>query len=443
MKQKWLLFFVSALMLTILNGCTNNTAKQTGQISASGTITAVEVEISSETPGIVRKVQVDEGDSVDLGMLLVGVDQEILKAQLNNAEKGITSAEAAVLTAEAALDQAQIQFEKVSQSVHLSDTQKLKDTWNKADDTNIESPEWYFAPEERLAAAKLEMEQAKTEFDSESNKLSEIIQGMGIPELAAAEKRLSNAEEAFRSAKKLRDSEQKAASRSNLDTAADDMYDAAKDELENAIDDYDTLLSDDDMDDLKDARARIAADRLRYFEAVDRYNSLMMSADTLEYQTAQTTIAQAEAAVNQAKAVRDQAMAARDILKVQLTKTEVFSPIAGVVLTRNIEPGEMATVGAPLLVIGQLESLKVTVYVPEDRYGEVILGQEARAKVDSFPEDVFIGKVTHIADQAEYTPRNVQTADGRKTTVFAVEIEIPNPDLKLKPGMPVDVVLGM
>lgn len=442
MKYKWILFFVGTLLLTIQSGCTNNTAKQNGQISASGTITAVEVEISSETPGVVRKVQVDEGDSVDLGMLLVGVDQEILKAQLTNAEKSIISAEAAVQTAKAALDQANIQLEKVSQSVHLADTQKLKDTWNKADDTNIESPEWYFSPEERLASAKLEMEQAKVEYEAESNKLSEIMQGMGIPGLAAAEKRLADAEEAFRSAKKLRDSEQKAASRSNLDTAADDLYDAAKDELDDANDDYDALLSDDDMDDLKDARARIAADRLRYFEAVDRYNSLMISADTLEYQTAENIVAQAEAAVKQAEAVRDQTIAARDILKVQLTKTEVFSPVAGVVLTRNIEPGEMAIVGAPLLVIGQLDSLKVTVYVPEDRYGEVILGQEARVKVDSFPEEVFIGKVTHIADQAEYTPRNVQTSDGRKTTVFAVEIEIPNPDLKLKPGMPVDVVLG-
>lgn len=442
MKEKWLPFFVGITILTFLNGCTNNSLKQAGQINISGTITAVEVEISSETPGVVRQVQVDEGDSVDLGMLLIAVDQEILNAQLTNAEMGIASSEATIQSAKASLDQANTQFEKVSQAVHLLDTQKLKDTWNKADDTNIESPEWYFTPEERLSAAKLEMDQANAQFNSESAKLSEIVRKMGIPELADVEKRLSNAEEAFRSAKKLRDNEQKAASRSNLDTAADDLYDAAKDELENAIDDYDTLLSDDDMDDLKDARARLAAFRLRYSEAVDRYNNLMMSDDTLEYKTAQNTVAQAQAAVKQAEANRAQAISARDILKVQLTKTQVFSPVSGIVLTRNIEPGEMATPGATLLVIGQLESLKVTVYIPEDRYGEVILGQEARVKVNSFPEEVFIGKVTHIADQAEYTPRNVQTADGRKTTVFAVEMEIPNPDMRLKPGMPADVQLG-
>ena len=102
----------------------------------------------------------------------------------------------------------------------------------------------------------------------------------------------------------------------------------------------------------------------------------------------------------------------------------------------------MAALGSGLLVLGKLDTLQVTVYIPEDRYGQITLGQAASVSVDSFPGETFAGKVTHIADQAEYTPRNVQTADGRKTTVFAVEIEIPNPDLNLKPGMPVDVVLG-
>jgi HlyD family secretion protein len=59
--------------------------------------------------------------------------------------------------------------------------------------------------------------------------------------------------------------------------------------------------------------------------------------------------------------------------------------------------------------------------------------------VDSFPGRVFAGKVTHIADQAEFTPRNVQTVEGRKNTVFAIKLTLENPDLALKPGMPADV----
>jgi membrane fusion protein YbhG len=82
----------------------------------------------------------------------------------------------------------------------------------------------------------------------------------------------------------------------------------------------------------------------------------------------------------------------------------------------------------------------LTVYVPEDRYGEIKLGQHTKVNVDSFPGKVFNATVTYISDKAEYTPRNVQTVEGRKTTVFAVRLTISNTDLSLKLGMPADVI---
>jgi len=81
----------------------------------------------------------------------------------------------------------------------------------------------------------------------------------------------------------------------------------------------------------------------------------------------------------------------------------------------------------------------VTVYVPEDRYGQIQLGQTAQVSVDSFPGRAFEGQVRAIANQAEFTPRNSQTVEGRKDTVFAVRLSIANPDQALKPGMPADV----
>ena len=66
----------------------------------------------------------------------------------------------------------------------------------------------------------------------------------------------------------------------------------------------------------------------------------------------------------------------------------------------------------------------------------------ARVTVDSFPGQVFQGTVQHIADRAEFTPRNVQTPAGRRTTVFAVKLAVDNPEGKLKPGMPADVVFA-
>jgi HlyD family secretion protein len=122
---------------------------------------------------------------------------------------------------------------------------------------------------------------------------------------------------------------------------------------------------------------------------------------------------------------------------------KVRTPINGVLLTRAIEPGEIAAPGGTLLVVGDLRTLTLTVYIPEDRYGQVSLGQTYPVAVDSFPGQSFSGRVTNIANQAEFTPRNVQTVQGRKNTVYAVSLTLDNPDLALKPGMPADVTIAI
>ncbi len=120
----------------------------------------------------------------------------------------------------------------------------------------------------------------------------------------------------------------------------------------------------------------------------------------------------------------------------------ITSPINGVVLERTIEVGENAAPGGTLVVVADLSTLNVTVYVPENRYGQVALGQTYPVKVDSFPGEVFTGKVSHIANKAEFTPRNVQTVEGRETTVFAITLDLDSSGGKLKPGMPADVTFG-
>jgi multidrug resistance efflux pump len=130
------------------------------------------------------------------------------------------------------------------------------------------------------------------------------------------------------------------------------------------------------------------------------------------------------------------------LLDQQLKKLVITAPASGVILDSEIEVGEVVQPGATLVSIGQIDNLKITVYVPEDRYGQIKLGMEAQVKVDSYPTQRFKAQVTYIADKAEFTPRNVQTAEGRRTTVFAVELSVANPDGKLKPGMPADVTFG-
>jgi len=153
-------------------------------------------------------------------------------------------------------------------------------------------------------------------------------------------------------------------------------------------------------------------------------------------------VEQAKAGMNQAQAAVTEAEANLAVLDLQIDRLTVNAPVDGVVLTRSVQPGEVVQAAMTIMTVAKLDTLKITVYIPEDRYGEVKLGDSASLSVDSFPGETFNATVTRIADQAEYTPRNVQTKEERQTTVYAVELSVKNPDGKLKPGMPVDVTFG-
>ena len=94
------------------------------------------------------------------------------------------------------------------------------------------------------------------------------------------------------------------------------------------------------------------------------------------------------------------------------------------------------------LTVADLNKLTLTVYVPQNRLGQVYIDQPVRITINSFPDRAFTGHVSRIADRAEFTPRNVATQEERVNLVFAVEIAVTNQDGVLKPGMPADVVIG-
>ncbi len=92
--------------------------------------------------------------------------------------------------------------------------------------------------------------------------------------------------------------------------------------------------------------------------------------------------------------------------------------------------------------MGDLADLTLTVYLPENQYGQVHLGDQARVTVDSFAGQTYLGTVQFIAEEAQFTPHNVQTQSGRATTVFAIKLAVANPQDQLKPGMPADVAFA-
>ncbi len=107
-------------------------------------------------------------------------------------------------------------------------------------------------------------------------------------------------------------------------------------------------------------------------------------------------------------------------------------------LHRVLTAGELAAPAATILTVADLDEVKLVVYVPENRVGQVRLGQSALVTVDSYPSRTFRGQVTRIGDEPEFTPRNVATAEERLNTFYWVEIRLPNPERLLKPGMPAD-----
>ncbi|MEJ2710233.1 MAG: efflux RND transporter periplasmic adaptor subunit [Anaerolineales bacterium] len=145
--------------------------------------------------------------------------------------------------------------------------------------------------------------------------------------------------------------------------------------------------------------------------------------------------------IQAAEANLQQAQAAVEAIQIQIDKSELTSPVDGWVTDLSVQPGEIATPGATLLRLSDLDQVKLTVYISETQIGKVKLGQAAQVSVDTFPERTFPGKVTFIAQQAEFTPENVQTEDQRANLVFKVQISLDNPEHLLKPGMPADVTL--
>ncbi|MEJ5198826.1 MAG: efflux RND transporter periplasmic adaptor subunit, partial [Anaerolineae bacterium] len=97
--------------------------------------------------------------------------------------------------------------------------------------------------------------------------------------------------------------------------------------------------------------------------------------------------------------------------------------------------------GARILRIANLDQVTLTVYVPEPQIGRVKPGQRVRVEVDAYPGRTFAGTVVRIADQAEFTPKNVQTQEERVRTVFAVELRLEDEEGLLRPGMPAEAVL--
>jgi multidrug resistance efflux pump len=434
MKKIIFLFLASLLFV----GCG---PQQSTALQASGLIEATEIAVAPELSGRVVAVNVAEGDSVKTGDPLLSLDDSLLQSEKQTAQAALDSANAQVQSAQVAVDMAQLQYDQTLSAALDAEKATRVSIWKQSKPGEFDQPTWYFNRDERLKAAQAEVDAAKAALETEQAKLASVEQQLTSAAFLDAETKLSEARAAFENAQDVLD-RTNGSNGAELRDAAQTALDDAKIDLKDAQKDYDDALTSDDAKDVLEARARVYVAQERYDMARDKLRAFQTGADSPEVGMAAETVDQAKANLETAQSAVKQAQAQVSQIETQMGKLTVNAPEDGVVLVRSVQPGEVVQAGTTMLTIAKLDKLTVTVYIPEDRYGEVKLGEAATLSSDSFPGETFPATVTRIADQAEYTPRNVQTKEERQTTVYAVELSVDNSEGKLKPGMPVDVTFG-
>lgn len=375
----------------------------------SGSIEAETVAITAELGGRIVAINVAEGDEVTAGQVLVELDKSDLLAQQ--------------VQLEAAVETARANLELVSAPSRPEDVAAAQAKLSEA--------------QAAQAGAELIWEQAQSLVNDPHQLAARVNQGQS--RVTEAGKNLELAQVNLKRA----EIQAEKASRNQSSHAALVANDAAQKQLQAA------------QIGLQMAQVALAGSR----QQVDHLTRLRLMPLTLIAQanSAEAVYGQATAGVVAATANLQAAKAeplAEDIaiaqaqlleaevawqkLQVQLAKQTLIAPRAGLIGSKLVNAGELAAPGAMLLELSDIETVDLTVYLPETQIGQVQIGQQAEVHVDAYPGEVFDGIVTFIAHEAEFTPRNVQTQEERVNLVFAVKITLPNSDHRLKPGMPAD-----
>jgi HlyD family secretion protein len=379
------------------------------RIFGSGSIEADIVAVSAEIEGRVVAVYADEGDEVKQGDLLVALDTSLLEAQRKQLQAALDTARANLAEVKSpprpedvAAAQAQVQQAQAARKGAYT-------VWQQAS-ALVENP----------LDLNVEVENARGQ-------------------VAVLQKEVESAQ-------------------ANLKKATIQRDEAARDQLNDEA----IVMSQVAELDVKAAQANLAASEAELAggqrqlallsDMRDNPVALVTQAHAAEsgyrQSSAAAQVAQAQLALVQAGpmpeevAIADaqvqQAQAAVQHVQVQVEKMSLTAPRNGVITNRAINPGELAAPGNILLEVGDLDRVKLTVYVPETQIGLVQVGQTAHVNVDAYPNETFEGCVTYISPEAEFTPKNVQTKEERVNLVFAVKVSLANPAHRLKPGMPAD-----
>jgi HlyD family secretion protein len=384
--SKKLIFVVAGIVIVLLAGWWALGRWRAGRnqaIRLSGNIELTQVDISFKIPGKLIERAVDEGQAVKKGMVLGRLDDAQLLRQREREQAGVAAAEAAlrqVLTA--------VEFQKAS----------------LAADTELRHAE-VRAAEARLrdllaGARRQEIEQARAALDE-----------------ARTEEQRATAD--WDRAQRLYKSD-------DISRAQYDQFQAR----------YQAAS----------AMARQAGERLALVQEGPRPEEIEAARAQLERARAALRLSQAaalelkrrEQETDSRRAEIERARAQLAMTQTQLDDSVAVAPIDGVVLSKAAEVGQVVAAGTAILTLGDLEHPWLRAYINETDLGRVKLGARVRVTTDSFPGKVYWGRVSFVASDAEFTPKQIQTAEERVKLVYRVKIELPNPDHELKSNMPAD-----
>ncbi len=374
-------------------------------LEASGVIHAEEMRIASEFQGYASQVLVQAGDRITVGQALVILESNAVQSNIRQAEAAVGTAQADLGLVRARPRPEEVAAKQAQLAMSKAEREEAQVAWQAALHALHEPQEL----QEQILQAQAQVELALHNVQWTAADYYQAQSAADRAEWNSTERRVLEF--------------QAAAAKAALDAAHLDEQ-AARVTLQHlqGIRDKPLVLQ---------AKVHAAEGQFHVADAAAQVmqadlDDLMAGATAEEVAAAEANLALAQAQLK--------------LAQMQLERLTLRSPVTGTVVSRMINVGETAMPGVTLLTVADLNEVFLTVYVPENRVGEVHLGQNVDVTVDSFPQRRFEGQVMHVSDQPQYTPRNVATKDERVNTVFGVEIWLSNPEGLLKPGMAADAM---
>jgi HlyD family secretion protein len=408
-------------------------------VTASGFIEARTVSIASEVSGQIAQLAVDEGDEVQAGQELVKINTDLLDAQRAVSEAAVTMAEAQLARVQAGVRAEDIAVAQAAVTLAEAQRDAAYQAWQDAL-TLRDNPQ----------DLDIQIAAARTQLDISQRRINQLIAIKDAAELIndLRGRQVTVVETPIHVSKvtPLGKFSKTIVLPEGTKRAAWAAWNLATTDVWSAWANLNGAIATRDADrqalnDLLAQRNNPQQAAVQVAQAEAAYRQALVGVDVAQANLELVRAGSRSEQIEVARTGVEQARAALDSLAVQRQKYTLSAPLAGLVTERPAHEGEMALPGKTLLSLANLDTVDLTIYVPEPDVGQVALNQQVAVTVDSFPGQPFTGHVVFISDQAEFTPKNIQTKEERVNTVFAVKVRIPNPDHKLKPGMPADASL--